>query len=336
MVLLLCRRMDDELLGQFGRLSDAVSDSDGCRLLLDGSSGSALSRFSNECYTFDPAGLERLGYPLFRSPKIVPGSAHYPVLLFFKDFPDFDHYWLVENDVRFSGDWRTLFDYYEDDDADFISAHLRDYSDEPDWCWWNLEHPEEAIDPRQRLRSFNPLCRFSRRALAYVDRMHREGWVGHSEVLLPTLLKMGGYRIVDFGGKGRYVRQEDRERFYTEEESSSPDGGLKGTLRYRPCFERAGSLSGKIYHPVKSQTATELKAQIESLNQVVAERDKALARLEGELKAIHESKLWRFGCISAGLFRKLLPWHSWRYEVVRLLLRPVMKKAYHLGRRAGH
>lgn len=43
---------------------------------------------------------------------------------FFNAHPEFDRYWVVEYDVRFTGNWRGFFDAFEDSDSDFLSATL--------------------------------------------------------------------------------------------------------------------------------------------------------------------------------------------------------------------
>ena len=60
-------------------------------------------------YLFSNESLSRLNYRMI-GPSFSPGHTNFPLLQFFRDHPDFDHYWLIENDVRFSGDWYFFFD----------------------------------------------------------------------------------------------------------------------------------------------------------------------------------------------------------------------------------
>lgn len=201
-------------------------------------------------YTVSDDSLTALNYPMIGE-KLLPGHAQFPLLQFFRDRPEFDYYWLIEYDVRFSGDWRLFFDAFKDSSADFITCNIRGYDEEPDWWWWSLHHPQKSIPPSQRLHSFNTVYRLSRSSLAFLHDALVNGWCGHHEVMLPTLLYHGGFSIRDIGGRGRFTPPGMEDRFYT---SSAPNrrGILKsGTMRYRPPFRRMGSQKNKLYHPVK-------------------------------------------------------------------------------------
>jgi hypothetical protein len=169
--------------------------------------------------------------------------------------------------------------------------------------------------------------------------MHREGWVGHGEVFLPTLLFHGGYRILDFGGNGPYVREGDKGRFYTEEDTPSVplrknlEGSLvEGTHRFRPIFTEVGPLKDKIYHPIKSKIWVEFETKIANIDQELAKRStminedkRLLTEAEERLNAIHNSKLWRLSIIFAKLFRVLAPSESSRYKAIRMVVKPIAK-----------
>ena len=73
-----------------------------------------------------------------------------------------------------------------------MSSYVRDYKEEPDWSWWGSLSGAEEIPLESRVHSFNPIYRLSSRALAYVHDKLSQGWSGHHEVLLPTLLRYGG------------------------------------------------------------------------------------------------------------------------------------------------
>jgi Protein of unknown function (DUF3405) len=60
-------------------------------------------------YLFSDQRLSRLNYRMI-GPTLVPGHVGFPVLQFFCDNPDFDYYWAIEYDVRFSGDGFFFFD----------------------------------------------------------------------------------------------------------------------------------------------------------------------------------------------------------------------------------
>jgi hypothetical protein len=175
--------------------------------------------------------------------KLVPGNCHLPMLAFFRARPGFDHYWHVEYDVVFTGGWQTLLEAWRDDASDLVAPHLRTRREEPDWPWWTSLHaPTEAMDTGL-IRAFLPVYRISRRALERLEVAVREGWSGHFEALVPTLLQAASLQLADLG----------EGRFYTS--ASSPDGDLRqGTLRHRPFH--APPLQGRdlLYHPVKPES----------------------------------------------------------------------------------
>jgi hypothetical protein len=101
------------------------------------------------------------------------------------------------------------------------------------------------------------IYRISNRALEFMHQAQSDGWRGYPEVSFPTLLLDGGFRLLDFGGKGEFMLPEYRNRFYTTHSSRSGNLGLFGTMRYRPSRARAGMRKNKIYHPVKPESMIE-------------------------------------------------------------------------------
>jgi hypothetical protein len=259
-VLYLCHLRSKGAAQECRRICDAVRPAADVWLLYHSNGKSApLDVSGTRVYPFTDESLSALSYVRFAS-TIVPGSCHFPVLQFFRDHPDYDYYWLIEYDVRFSGDWNELFGSFANHHVDFLTSHLRDYADEPKWVFWQpLSHPHKQIPLADRLRSFSPIYRLSNAALRYLDQVQQEGWRGHMETLVPTLLFQGGFRLGDFGGTGKFVLPEHENKFYVD---SPPDetGALRqGTMRWRPAFSRLRpKLSritwerNKLFHPVKA------------------------------------------------------------------------------------
>jgi hypothetical protein len=213
-------------------------------------------------YEFDRERLLELGFPLLRPRRMLPGSTHFPLLQFARERP-YDFYWFIEHDVRFTGDWRVLFEHFEGSGEDFISCRLSRLAAEPDWDWWDsLTHPGEEVPREGLLRSFNPIYRISKRAVRHIDEMHRQGWRGHHELLLPTLLERGGFTLRDFGGTGPLVHPNDHNRFYLEPERAdgrSPWWGI-GSMRWRPHFFGLWwRPRNKLFHPVSASLRAHLR-----------------------------------------------------------------------------
>ncbi len=173
-------------------------------------------------------------------------------LHFFNSHPSYEHYWFIEYDVRFSGSWPYLFRTFEDSDADFISASVRRASDDPNWMHWPTLRPPESVGslpPEERLCSFMPVMRVSRRALRAIDAAYRVGWTGHCEATWPTILHRAGCKLEDFGGSGEFVRPGNHNRFYT---NTVADQNLApGSLVFRPARWMPGLRRNKLWHPVK-------------------------------------------------------------------------------------
>ena len=195
--------------------------------------------------------FSRLPYPRLERETLLD-HVHFPVLDFYLTHPEYDYYWVVEFDVRYTGDWGHFFSSFEPFDHDLITSHIRHYHDEPSFGWWcTLHHPRETIDRARYLRSFNVIYRISNRALALIDQKQRDGWRGFIEVLFPTLLHISGYTLLDFGGDGKFIPAGRKNVSYTS--GSTMDGYLNPfcSIRWRPSRSRAGMRKNTIYHPVK-------------------------------------------------------------------------------------
>ena len=92
-------------------------------------------------------------------------------------------------------------------------------------------------------------------ALNYLDNLLQKGWIGHQEVLLPTLLSLGGFSLGDLGGDGKYVINGFKNKFYIENKDEPGLHPENGTMRFRPVMYRVGKRKNILYHPVKLKTA---------------------------------------------------------------------------------
>ena len=200
----------------------------------------------------------RTKFPLLAQANILPGNKHAAYIELLPVFPEVKHFWFVEFDVRFTGDWRTLVDKCSQSDADMLGCHLRMREEIPDWDWW--PSISNAHDPQKQLpgvRAFTWATRLSRRALDLLaKRCIEEGWTGHLEALVPSLLYDAGMRIEEIGGEGPFTPKERSGLFYSSEygislPSRNGDFGL-GTNRFGPPLLFWGMKKDRIYHPVKS------------------------------------------------------------------------------------
>lgn len=239
---------------EFKRIFRAAESMGPCLVLWDRSGSPRhqhkVSRFPR--HEFDLQSLSSLKLPLLCESNITPGCVHFPLIQYAHAHP-FEYYWLIEHDVRFTGNWSLLFDYFESADDDLIGTHIERHTTlSSQWYWWSsLTHPTKKIPDTQKLRCFMPIYRISLRALLYIERMHKQGWVGHMELLIPTLLAQGGFKLRDFGGVGEFVGPADRNRFYLDY-GWDQETMQKGTMRWQPPHYFVWyKPNNKLYHPVK-------------------------------------------------------------------------------------
>lgn len=200
-------------------------------------------------YTIDQ--INDLGYTPIRE-SLYPGSCHFPVMAFAINNPKYDYIWFVEYDVVFTGCWKMFFCAFDDSDSDFISAYIERFDPATNnyWFWWR-ENNNVGYPLSQCLKSFNPVCRYSRRALEHIDDYLKAGHSAHSEVLIPTCLHNAGFKLEDFGGTGEFVKGGNFNRFYVQ----SNRWNEESTFRFRPEFDpnelKERNIPDKLYHPVK-------------------------------------------------------------------------------------
>jgi hypothetical protein len=235
---------NDGILKEYRRIADAVGYSVPTYLLFhDNAAGSLLAQDENRVHRFSNGDIRALQYRSIAK-SIVPGSCHFPLLHFFLKHSDYDYYWLIEYDVRFSGEWRLFFDSFRANNSDFLACNIRKYYQYPKYRWWHsLRQPCNAMPLHKRLKCFSPIYRISNGALSCLHQRHCEGWSGHFEVLGPTLLYHAGFKLEDIGGNGVFTPPERMNRFYTE--------GQGATVRWRPIFTEVGPKANMLYHPVK-------------------------------------------------------------------------------------
>lgn len=246
-ILLITNRSDISVLDKIHSLMSLSNESNDFFVLYNGTADSLPKTYANikeRFFCFSNDILYTMGYfPLGDS--LALGNCHFPVLKFYLTHPDYDYYWILEDDVTFSGKWDTLFSYYKNDVTDLLSSHIRTYSDYPEWPWWvTLESKEEDFEEKDVICAFNPIYRLSNRALKCIHESLSNGWRGHAEVVLSTILRHNGLTLKDIGGNGRFVPKGEENLFYTQD--SHHYEALK-IQEIRP---------NTIYHPIKQKVAS--------------------------------------------------------------------------------
>lgn len=213
-------------------------------------------------HVFEEQALLAGAWPRLPDYDGIWAHCHYPLLDFHRAHPEHAHYWLVEFDVRYSGDWAALLAAFDAYPHDLITAHLRSFADEPGYRFWpTLQHPTRTIPREHWWRSFNVAYRVSSRALAFLDEQHRDGWRGYPEACIATLLFHGGFSLLDLGDDGPFTPRARRRTTYRL--GATRNGRLSpfGTITYRPARRRAGWRRDTLYHPVKPRALREPLAE---------------------------------------------------------------------------
>jgi hypothetical protein len=214
-----------------------------------------------------PARVERYPHHLVRTPELrglpypakaggpgwdlwVGGHTDLIAMHYWQAHPDYDRYWAIEYDVRYTGPWRRFLSAFEGDDSDLLAPLLRRRRDCPDWANWpSLATPGASPSDLEAVSGFMPIFRASGRLMRAVDEAYRKGWGGHIECSFATVATVGGLRVTDFGGEGEFTPDAYRGRFYSG--TARDVYHAPGTLVFKPTFFRTGSRPDMLWHPVK-------------------------------------------------------------------------------------
>jgi hypothetical protein len=267
-VLVLSHLLDAHVWRMFKSIKQACEGRLDVRLLGDNTRGVFNRHSRNPCFSlFERVDLERLGYPgkshisylkvpakkKHQDRNFTMGNTELPLLRFYRHNPNYDRYWIVEYDVRYTGSWLQFFSYFDGYHAALLTTSVVRYEETPTWPWWSsMVLADATIEKRDFLRGFFPVYRLSNEALSQLDRDYRKGSRGHYECLVPTLLGRAGLEIEDIGGDGRFVRAANVNRFYRNRPANH--NFAPGTFVFRPRMYRPGDEPDKLWHPVKHRS----------------------------------------------------------------------------------
>jgi len=263
-ILFLTHFTDSEIIAQYNNIENDCDNEFDIILLYD-NTRSDFNPFSYSdsdrlrYFTFTLNDLRGMSYQKIKNisttrnvinNRRIANNAEIPILLFYLKNPHYSYYWVVEYDVRFTGSWNDFFSYFSNNDADLLGTTLFRYDVRPNWTHWHfLKTPGRKLEKADLIRGFLPIYRISNRALAQLHYAYMDGWTGHPEVTIPTILKYSGFRIEDIGGDGEFVDHKNLNRFYRN--TPKNEGLSPGTFVFRPVIPHPGDERGKIWHPVK-------------------------------------------------------------------------------------
>jgi hypothetical protein len=254
-ILFLTNHSDEILLERYHELCDQAKVHGEVKLLFHKKKEEHISKGLDEIkpFVFTNSILSDMGYPAIAE-TLLPGSNHFPLLKFYMEYPDYDYYWLIEDDVRYPPGWGNFFGFLSEAREDFLSCHLKEYTAaDPKWHWWqSITYKQRSVSDSIKIKSFNPIYRISNSAMEFLHHCLSNGWSGHHEVLIPTLLKMGGFSMGNLGGVGPYTSDRLQNKFYIERLDSQTGETSLESMRFRPLVTQQEMIGPFLYHPVKN------------------------------------------------------------------------------------
>ena len=203
-------------------------------------------------FIYGKEAADQLPYPNKIGPNffLKPLNTDVAILLYWKDCPGYERYWVIEDDVEYTGNLGTLICDLQRLDADLLATHVRHLPDDWDYIDKFRSGLNESTVPKNSRLTFLPFHAVTNKALAAIDAAYREGWAGQYEMTWPAILDHAGLRITDLGGNGPYVAEGFKGRHYID---LSPGDYLKhgsfGTKRVRLGKGRQPEI---LWHPVKT------------------------------------------------------------------------------------
>ena len=183
----------------------------------------------------------------------MAGNLDLVFLEFARRHPGYDRIWFMEYDVHWEGNWRVFFDRFHGSAADVLATTVQRIADVPHKLDV-LSYPALAMpaslgwDETTLVKAFLPICRLSRAAIAALDRAYAGGLGGHYELTVPSAALQAGLTVEDIGGDGRFVRPENRNRFYFARGSTYSHS--PGSFVFRP-GQTVLPRRNTLWHPVK-------------------------------------------------------------------------------------
>jgi len=206
---------------------------------------------------FNESYIKALRFPAYcnvRNKPIPPRNLDMALLHFFRMHPEYEYYWMIEFDVRYSGDWKTFFSAFDGNDSDLLGTAVQRREENPGWAHWSgVCTGQENVASTNFVKSFTPMIRLSNRGFEAINDAYSRGWYGHYEGLWSTVIAHAGFKIEEIGNEGSFTPVDRRGKFYTT--TPSHNELWPGTFVFRPLrpesiVEEAADM---LWHPVKTR-----------------------------------------------------------------------------------
>jgi len=83
----------------------------------------------------------------------------------YQKLAQYDYYWFVEYDLRFTGSIKEVLMDHEFYIHDLLGTHIEDYNSSKEWYWWNEQNINLDIELKNRYKYFPAISRLSYRLL---------------------------------------------------------------------------------------------------------------------------------------------------------------------------
>lgn len=138
--------------------------------------------------------------------------AHFRMLSYYIQNPQYDYYWFFDDDVQFVGDIKGLLSDYNAYNDDFMAIQLFSKELYSGFDRINIAGPKMkgsggvwlgfAPGPgdayksvEKHMGSFFPIVRYSNKAMAHLIELNKQGYYGYSEGFVPTSLASDGFSV---------------------------------------------------------------------------------------------------------------------------------------------
>lgn len=201
---------------------------------------------------FTPNDWEALEYPNKglneqRQFSLKPGNCDLPIIMFARKFPDYDYFFVMEDDVTYTGDIATLVTELSSDDADLLCTHLHDCPKKWDY---KSSFTSQITDYSEPLKlCFLPFFRISKQGINAIDEAYQHGLFGHHEIVWPFVLFKQNMTVQDIGGTNVYTSPAYINKYYQGFVDST--GRKNGSFTPTPPKLKTGRKKNTLYHPIK-------------------------------------------------------------------------------------
>ncbi len=115
---------------------------------------------------------------------------------------EYENMWFIEDDVTIQGgDWSVLKD-LDMSQWDFVGGHSPNPAPKGFCHRKTMKTPDNSPEIQEYLKVLCSLSYFSRGAAEHIIQSLKDGYTGHHEILITTLLNRDGYKICGFHDLG--------------------------------------------------------------------------------------------------------------------------------------